>query len=235
MVKDKKIVKKSIKKCKKKKTIKRQVKQKGGSKKKKDQKKSQKKSNQKGGKLEGISYEEYEGFFDDDIGLDLFDDLVESGKANEICRGSITDSYIKTTFEKSGEDGDIHGFLAKKNGKYIGFIIYYKRKDHLYLDLICTKGSNKGLGQELIKKMEKYARSKKIRKLIGDAVLPAMPFYLKNGWVSTGKTSDGKRNIMKMLKPIKKRKIKKIQEAKKEKKEKKIIKKKGFFAKLFGK
>lgn len=187
-------------------------------------------SSQKAGNLKGISYEEYEGFFDDDAGLELYDDLVESGKASEICRGQITGSYIKETFEKSGEDSDIRGFLAKKNNKYIGFIIYYKRKDHLYLDLICTKGGNKGLGQELIKKMEKYAKDKKINIIKADAVTTALSFYKKNGWKVVGKVKDKKHPIEKSMG------IKKVQKKQKKlKKQVKPKKKKGFFAKLFGK
>jgi GNAT superfamily N-acetyltransferase len=154
------------------------------------------KKQQKGGNnLTGVTFEEYEGFQDDDYGLELYDQLVEKGKAKEICRGTIGKNYIRNTFERD----DALGYIAEKNGKYIGFIIYYKKNDHIYLDLICTKEGYKGLGQELIKKMEKYAKDNRINTIKADAVTPSLQFYKKNGWKIIGDKKNDKTPIEKSM------------------------------------
>ena len=194
-----------------------------------------------------VELEEYEGDAEDDYGLELYDELVEQGKGYDICRKKIGKRYIYSTFNNKNADG----FIASIKGEIVGFIIYYKRKDHLYLDLVCTGKNEKTkgipLGQILIMKMEEYARNQRIKKLKADAVPTAIMFYLRNGWVSTGKTEDGKTEIIKVLKraPPRRRtlkesiaRVKKIQAAKKAAKKmaakKAPAKKKGFFAKLFG-
>lgn len=114
-------------------------------------------------------------------------DLIKTNKAFNMCREVIDEDYIEDAFNRK----DIEGFIAKRNGKYVGFIMFYKVKDkkegdYLYLDVICSKGGKKGLGQQLIKKMEKYAKDNKINILRADAVEGAMSFYRKNGWNLSG-------------------------------------------------
>ena len=42
--------------------------------------------------LDVRSEEEYEGDAEDDYGLELYDELVEQGKAHDICRGKVSKS-----------------------------------------------------------------------------------------------------------------------------------------------
>ena len=136
-----------------------------------------------------IELEDYEGFFDDDKGLELYDYMVEQNGAYNICRGTIKKSYIQRAFEKE----DVSGYLALLDGKYIGTIIFYNKGDKLYLDLICSK-KIKGMpvGQLLLLKFEEYARKNKYKVLITDAVKTAVNFYKKNGWKKNGKMKDNK-------------------------------------------
>ena len=198
------------------------------------------KPEQKGGKLsikdlkkfsKIIELEEYEADAEDDYGLELYDELVEQGKAFDMCRGKISKRYIYTTFNNTNADG----FIASIKGEIVGFIIYYKKKDHLYLDLVCSGKNEKTkgipLGQVMIIKMEEYAKKKKISTIKADAVKPALSFYKSIGWKVTGKVSNDKYPIEKSLKN--ENKIKKPIKKPTKKPTKKIQKKKGFFAKLF--
>ena len=188
-----------------------------------------------------VELEEYEGEFEDDYGLEIYDQLVEQGKAHDICRGKISKSYIYSAFnDKKGK-----GFLASIGGEYVGFIIYYMKNGSLYLDLVCAAKNKKTkgipVGQLLISKMEQYAKKKKINTITAHAVTPALPFYLSTGWKTTGPSKDDKHPISKSMgivkkvspksKPAPKKAVKKAPAKKKAKK------KTGFFGslkKMFG-
>ena len=183
-----------------------------------------------------VELEEYEGDAEDDYGLELYDELVEQGKAHDICRGKISKSYIYSTFnDKKGK-----GFIASIKGKNVGFIVYYMKKGDLYLDLVCAakNAKTKGipLGQLLISKMEQYAKKKKINTIRALAVTPALPFYKSTGWKTTGPAKNDKHPISKSMGIVKKvapkpKAAPKKKSAPKKKAPKK--KKKGFFARLF--
>ena len=188
-----------------------------------------------------VELEEYEADAEDDYGLELYDELVEQGKAYDICRQKIGKRYIYDTFNNRNADG----FMASIKGEIVGFIIYYKRKDHLYLDLVCTAKNEKTkgipLGQILIAKMEDYAKKSKIPTIKAHAVTPALPFYKSTGWKVTGAEKDDKHPIEKSMgvaksvakKPAKKVVVKKSVAVKKAPKKAPAKKKKGFFARLF--
>lgn len=147
-----------------------------------------------------ITLEDYEGFFDDDAGLELYDFLVEQGKAYDICRGKITRSYIKNAFEKE----DVNGFIVKIKKDIVGFIVFYLKNKDLYLDLICVlKNDNTKdlpIGQLLLFKLEQYANKNKLTKIYTDAIPSALPFYKKMGWTKTNQNDkDDKINLIKDL------------------------------------
>ena len=156
-----------------------------------------------------IELEEYEGFFDDDMGLELYDEMIENNKAFDICRGIVSKSYLQRAFEKE----DVNGYIAIKNNKKIGFIIYYKKDNELFLDIVCTdKTKVKGipLGQLLLYKMEEYAKKQKYKKMIAESVPSALNFYKKLGWKKIKKIEDKylieknleKKSILKKIKKI---------------------------------
>lgn len=115
---------------------------------------------------------------------DVDRDLLKSGKAADICRNVITLSYIDEIFSFD----NIEGFYAKKDGKYVGFILYQAvsgekgEEDYAYLDIVCTKGGNKGLGIKLINKMEQAVKKEGLYIIKAEAIDTALPFYRRNGW-----------------------------------------------------
>ena len=180
----------------------------------------------------GIELEEYEGFFDDDMGLELYDEMVEQGVGQQICRGIVTKSYLKDAFSQE----NVNGYIASKNGKKLGFIIYYSKGGNLYLDVVCVARDDliKGvpLGQLLLYKMEEHAKKKGFSKMTAESLPTALPFYLKLGWKKI-KALEDKYEIEKVLSKPKKaspktaKKISPKPAAKKVKKEKT-----GFFGSL---
>lgn len=156
-----------------------------------------------------IKLEDYEGFFDDDMGLEFYDEMIENGTAFDICRGTVTKTYLRKAFEKE----NVNGYIALKNNKKIGFIIYYKKNNTLYLDVVCTSKSKiKGvpLGQLLLYKMEEYAKKQKYKKMTAESVPSALSFYKKLGWKKIKKVEDKyliekdltKKSILKKIKNI---------------------------------
>ena len=186
-----------------------------------------------------VELEEYEGDNEDDYGLDIYDELVEKGKAYDICRQKIGKGYIYGVFN----DKSAIGYLASVKGTYVGFIIYTKHKGYIYLDLVCTIKSElvKGvpLGQILIAKMEQEVLDNGFKLIKADAVTPALPFYKSTGWKVTGKPKGNKHpiekslGIVKKLSPKPKKQVKKVAKKPAKKPVKKAKKKKsGFFGSL---
>ena len=60
----------------------------------------------------------------------IFNDLVDSKEAIEICRDEIDEDYIRDAFC----DVDIQGYIAKIDGQYAGFILFKKVNGYIYLD-----------------------------------------------------------------------------------------------------
>jgi len=131
----------------------------------------------------------------------IYDELVDGGKAVDICRKEISQQYIEKTFS----DVDANGFFASIGGEYVGFISFKNHSDGtLYLKLVCTakNAKTKGipLGQLLLLKMEEYARRKKIKKITAYSVPVSIRFYKSIGYKASGKEIYGNIPIEKILK-----------------------------------
>ena len=109
----------------------------------------------------------------------IYEDLINSGLATEIGRGNIEDGYIKDTFS----DDKTMGYIAKIQGEYVGYILFKKEKNHLYLSLVATKPKlGMPLGQILIAIMEEIAIQSDIGYIKADSVAEAIEFYKKHNW-----------------------------------------------------
>ena len=127
----------------------------------------------------------------------VFEDLVEGGIAVELGRGNIDDGYIRDTFA----DAEIMGYIAKINGEYVGYIMFKKIEEYMYLSLVATKPKlGMPLGQILIAIMEEIAIKSDIGYVKADAVAEAIEFYKKHQWEVINKDEKEAYNVFEFMK-----------------------------------
>jgi len=124
----------------------------------------------------------------------VYEDLIKDSNGKDICRGLIHPGVIEELLTSE----EIEGYVAKINGKYVGFVLFKHLYDTVYLSLIATRPKlGLPLGQILLTKMEEYAIARRAMDLQCDAIPEAYKFYIKMGWEVVYQNQDSKEYSMK--------------------------------------
>ena len=98
-------------------------------------------------------------------------------KHHNFCKG-ILDEYIETALTESDAILVLEDY--KKNKKRIvGMCAISFKKDHLYVDLICSNQKVKGVGSLLLELVEVLSNTLSLEHMKLSSVTDAVPFYLK--------------------------------------------------------
>ncbi len=125
--------------------------------------------------------------------IDKSENLTKRAKEN-IKRGSKPEVLIKKSKSRDY-------FICEKDRKIVG--IGGLKKNEVIRMYTSLKKQNKGIGTKILKKIEKTARKKKIKKLFLYTHPRASKFYFKNGYEIIKKFKDRGMDVIYMEKKLK--------------------------------